>query len=49
LLLNLALLVKGIFMDVFSAIAVLVPLIVPVAAASGIRPIHLGTIFPGES
>jgi TRAP-type C4-dicarboxylate transport system permease large subunit len=41
LLLNLALLVKGIFMNVFSAIAVLVPLIVPVAAASGIRPIHL--------
>lgn len=45
LLLNLALLVKGIFIDVFSAIAVLVPLIVPVGASYGINSIHLGIIF----
>ncbi len=32
-------------MDVFSAIVVVVPLIVPLGAAFGIDPIHLGIIF----
>jgi len=45
LLLNVVLLVVGAFMDVFSAITVVVPLVVPVAAAYGINPVHLGIIF----
>jgi C4-dicarboxylate transporter, DctM subunit len=43
--LNLALLVSGTFMDVFSAIIVLVPLITPVAARFAIDPVQLGIIF----
>ncbi len=45
LLLNLALLVVGCFMDIFSAITVVVPLILPLAAAYGVHPVHLGIIF----
>ena len=45
LLLNLVLLVKGSFMDVFSAIIVMVPLVTPVAARFGIDPVQLGIIF----
>jgi tripartite ATP-independent transporter DctM subunit len=45
LLLNLALLVSGTFMDVFSAIIVLVPLITPIATNFGIDPVQLGIIF----
>lgn len=45
LVLNLFLLVVGCMMDVFSAIVVVVPLIVPVSQAFGIDPIHLGIIF----
>jgi TRAP-type C4-dicarboxylate transport system permease large subunit len=32
-------------MDIFSAIVVVVPLIVPLGAAYGIHPVHLGIIF----
>ena len=45
LLLNLALLVSGTFMDVFSAIIVLVPLITPIATRFNIDPVQLGIIF----
>jgi len=45
LILNLALLVSGTFMDVFSAIIVLVPLITPIATNFGIDPVQLGIIF----
>lgn len=45
LLLNLVLLLKGSFMDVFSAIIVAVPLITPIAATFGIDPVQLGIIF----
>jgi len=45
LLLNFVLLLKGSFMDVFSAIIVVVPLITPIAAAFGIEPVQLGIIF----
>ena len=45
LLLNLALLVIGFFMDIFSAILVFLPLIVPLGYAYGIDPLHLGIIF----
>lgn len=45
LLLNLCLLVAGSLMDIFSAIVVLLPLIIPLGAAYGIDPVHLGIIF----
>jgi tripartite ATP-independent transporter DctM subunit len=43
--LNLFLLVVGCLMDIFSAIVVVVPLIVPLGEAYGINPVHLGIIF----
>lgn len=45
LLLNLFLIVVGCLMDIFSAIIVIVPLIVPLGVAFGIDPVHLGIIF----
>lgn len=45
LLLNLVLIVKGFFIDIFSAITIVVPLIAPLGAAYGINPVHLGIIF----
>jgi tripartite ATP-independent transporter DctM subunit len=45
LLLNVVLLIKGSFMDVFSAIIVMVPLIQPIAARFGIDPVQMGVIF----
>jgi tripartite ATP-independent transporter DctM subunit len=45
LLLNIFLLVIGFFMDIFSAILVVLPLIVPISQAYGIDPVHLGIIF----
>lgn len=45
LLLNLFLLLVGAMMDIFSAIIVVVPLILPLASRYGVDPIHLGIIF----
>lgn len=45
LLLNVFLILVGCLMDIFSAIIVVVPLIVPLGAAYGINPVHLGIIF----
>lgn len=45
LLLNALLLVAGCLMDIFSAIVVIVPLIVPMGQAFGIDPVHLGIVF----
>lgn len=45
LLLNVALLITGCFMDIFSAIMVVVPLIIPLGNLFGIHPVHLGIIF----
>lgn len=45
LCLNLALLIVGCLMDVYSAIVVVVPLITPLGLAFGINPVHLGIIF----
>jgi tripartite ATP-independent transporter DctM subunit len=45
LLLNLSLLIVGCFMDIFSAILVVLPLIVPLGYAYGVDPVHLGIIF----
>jgi tripartite ATP-independent transporter DctM subunit len=45
LCLNLFLLLVGTVMDIFSAIVVVVPLILPLAQAFGVDPIQLGIIF----
>jgi C4-dicarboxylate transporter DctM subunit len=45
LALNVFLLIVGWFMEIFAAIVVVVPLIVPLGAAFGINPVHLGIIF----
>ncbi len=45
LVLNILLLLVGCLMDIFSAIVVVVPLIVPAAAQFHINPYHLGVIF----
>jgi tripartite ATP-independent transporter DctM subunit len=45
ILLNLFLLVLGMMLDIFSALVIVVPLILPIAASYGIDPIHLGMIF----
>ncbi len=45
LVLNVLLLLVGCFMDTFSAIVVVVPLLVPLGSAYGIDPLHLGIIF----
>ena len=39
------LLILGAFLDIFSALVLIVPLILPVAAEFGVEPIHLGMIF----
>ncbi|MCB2199885.1 TRAP transporter large permease [bacterium] len=43
--LNIFLLIVGALMDIFSAIIVVVPLILPIAMEFGIDPVHLGIIF----
>jgi TRAP-type C4-dicarboxylate transport system permease large subunit len=45
LALNVFLLAVGCLMDVYSAIAVVVPLLLPVSRIFGIDPLHLGVIF----
>jgi C4-dicarboxylate transporter, DctM subunit len=45
LVLNIFLLIVGCLMDIYSAIMIQVPLIVPLGEAFGINPIHLGIIF----
>ncbi len=45
LLLNIFLILVGCMMDIFSAILVVVPLIVPLADQYGIHPLHLGVVF----
>jgi C4-dicarboxylate transporter, DctM subunit len=45
LALNVFLLAVGCMMDIFSAIIIVVPLIVPLGEAYGVDPVHLGIIF----
>lgn len=45
LFLNIFLLIVGCLMDIFSAIVVVVPLIIPIANDFGVDPIHLAMIF----
>ncbi len=44
-LLNIVLLLLGAMLDIFSALVIMMPLIVPMALGYGIDPIHLGIIF----
>lgn len=45
LLLNLFLLAIGMMLDIFSALVILVPILLPIAMAYNIHPIHFGIIF----
>ncbi|MFW2367415.1 MAG: TRAP transporter large permease [Desulforhopalus sp.] len=45
LLLNIFLLIVGAMLDIFSALVLIVPLILPIAVGYDIHPIHLGIIF----
>jgi len=45
ILLNIFLLVLGAFLDIFSAIVLIIPLILPLAISYDIHPLHLGIIF----
>ena len=45
LLLNIVLLITGCLMDIFSAIMVVAPLIIPLGEMYGIHPVQLGIIF----
>ena len=45
LLLNVFLLIVGVMLDIFSALVLIVPIILPIAEGYGIDPIHLGIIF----
>ena len=45
ILLNIFLLVLGTMLDIFSALVIMTPLLLPIAVGYGIDPIHLGIIF----
>jgi C4-dicarboxylate transporter, DctM subunit len=45
LALNFFLLIVGCLMDIFSAIVVVVPIMLPIGAAFGVDPVHMGIIF----
>ena len=45
LLLTVFLLILGMMLDIFSAIVIMIPIILPIAMQYGIHPIHLGILF----
>ncbi len=45
LILNVFLLILGMMLDIFSALVIMVPLLLPIAVGYGIDPVHLGIIF----
>lgn len=45
MVLNVFLLILGTMLDIFSAIVIMVPLLLPIAIGYGIDPVHLGIIF----
>jgi tripartite ATP-independent transporter DctM subunit len=45
ILLNIFLLGLGMILDIFSAIVIIVPIILPIAIGYGVHPVHLGIIF----
>ncbi|WP_455209457.1 TRAP transporter large permease [Kaarinaea lacus] len=45
LILNVFLLVLGMILDIFSALIIMIPILLPIAVGYGVHPIHLGIIF----
>jgi C4-dicarboxylate transporter, DctM subunit len=45
LMLNILLLVLGAMLDIYAALVIVVPLILPVAVGYGVHPVHLGIVF----
>jgi tripartite ATP-independent transporter DctM subunit len=45
ILLNLFLLALGMILDIFSALVIIIPIILPIAINYGIHPVHLGIVF----
>ena len=45
LLLNCFLLILGMMLDIFAALVIVVPIILPIAVGYGIHPLHLGIVF----
>ncbi len=45
MLLNLFLLALGLMLDIFSALVIVVPIILPIALGYGVHPVHLGIVF----
>jgi TRAP-type C4-dicarboxylate transport system permease large subunit len=45
LALNIFLIVVGALMDIYSAIVVVAPLVIPLASAFGVDPVHMAVIF----
>jgi len=45
IVLNIFLLMLGMILDVFSALVIIVPLLLPIAIGYGIHPVHMGIIF----
>ncbi len=45
ILLNIFLLILGALLDIFSALVLMIPLLLPLALAYGVDPVHLGIIF----
>jgi tripartite ATP-independent transporter DctM subunit len=45
LLLTVFLLILGMMLDIFSAIVIMIPIILPIAVQYGIHPLHLGILF----
>jgi tripartite ATP-independent transporter DctM subunit len=43
--LNIFLLALGMMLDIFSALVIIVPIILPIAIGYGIHPVHLGIVF----
>ncbi len=45
ILLNMFLLVLGTMLDIFSALVIVIPIILPIAVQYGVHPLHLGIVF----
>ena len=45
ILLNLFLLVLGTMLDIFAALVIVIPIILPIALNYGVHPVHLGIVF----
>jgi tripartite ATP-independent transporter DctM subunit len=45
LALNVLLLIVGMILDIFAALVIMAPLILPIALAFGVDPVHLGIVF----